>query len=233
LTHPVVSGADAEIIVFDTTSHPIPLHVKGRHLVVAAPTADGWRDVVEVFELANDSSLTLVSRGGAGDHPAWAVDLPAEARQFRVGQGDISADAVAVVRNTAQVFAPFAPGLKQLSFNYQLPADAFPLARTLTAGATVLEVLVEEPGARVEAPRVRQVNSVAMEGRAFARYLAQDVPANAVVRVSVPLVLGSRRTLYIALVVTVIGAAMLGALAHAYAWRPGSSTPLAGHEGQG
>jgi hypothetical protein len=72
-----------------------------------------------------------------------------------------------------------------------------------------------------------------MEGRAFARYLAQDVPANAVVRVSVPLVLGSRRTLYIALVVTVIGAAMLGALAHAYAWRPGSSTPLAGHEGQG
>jgi hypothetical protein len=226
-----VQGADAEITVFDTTSHPIPLHVRGRHLVVSAPSADGWRDVVEVFELANDSSLTLVSLGGSGDRPVWAVDLPAQARHFRVGQGDVSADAVAVVRQSAEVFAPFAPGLKQLSFTYQLPTAAFPLARALTAGATVLEVLVEEPGARAEAPRMRQVASVAVEGRSFARYLAQDVPAASVVRVTVPLVLGNKRTLYFVLVVTAIGAAMLGALAHAYAWRPGAPTSLAGGQG--
>ena len=42
-------------------------------LVVSAPTADGWRGVVEVFELANDSSVTLVSRVGIGDRPSWSV----------------------------------------------------------------------------------------------------------------------------------------------------------------
>ena len=77
----------------------------------------------------------------------------------------------------AQVFAPFAPGLKQLSFAYELPLSAFPLTRTLPTGATVLEALVEEPGARVEAPKMRQVDPVIVEGRSFARYLAQDVPA--------------------------------------------------------
>ncbi len=220
LAESTVKGAQAEIMVFDTTSRPVPLHVRGRHLVVSAPTAEGWRGVVEVFELANDSSVTLVSRVGIGDRPSWSVDLPTDARQFRVGQGDISADAVTVAAHRAQVFAPFAPGLKQLSFAYELPAAAFPLKRVLPTGATVLEALVEEPGARVEAPKMRQVDPVVVEGRSFARYLAQDVPADAVIRVSVPALIGNQRSFYFALVLAVVGAAMLGALAYAAASRP-------------
>src|SRR6185437_4018337 len=45
---PRVSGDDASIIVYDTTSPPYPLRVAGRHFVVTNPDADGRRRVIEV-----------------------------------------------------------------------------------------------------------------------------------------------------------------------------------------
>ena len=227
LTRAVVEGADAEITVFDTTSHPLPLRVRGRHLIVAAPDAAGTRPVVEVFELSNDTSVTLISPGSEGDRPTWRAAMPPAARDVRVGQGDIAPDAVTIRQAQLEVFAPFAPGLKQLSFSYRLPPSAFPLTRALGDGAAVLELLVEEPGARVEGARLREVDPVAVEGRTFRRYLGQDVPAGSSVRITVPLAAGNRRALYFALVLTAIGAAMLAALARAFSARP-PTTPFAG-----
>jgi hypothetical protein len=239
LTKPLVSGPDAEITVFDTTSGPVPLRVRGRHLIVAAPGPGGVRSVVEVFELSNDTSVTLISPGdardrsagaGAGGHadrPTWTTPVPVDAQQVRVGQGDIPADAVTVTRGRVDVFAPFAPGLKQLSFSYGLPSTAFPLMQRLRDGASVLEVLVEERGARVSAPRLREIDPVAVEGRTLRRFLAQDVSADAVLRVAVPVVAGSRRGLYFAIVLTAIGAAMLATLARAFQTRARPTGPLA------
>ena len=230
LTAADVHGADAEITVFDTTSQPVALRVRGRHLIVSAPGAGGARSVVEVFELSNDTSVTLVSAPTSGDRPTWQTQVPPLAQQVRVGQGDVSADAVTVAHGELEVFAPFAPGLKQISFTYTLPASAFPLVRPSPAGASVMEILLEEPTARVEAPRLREVDPVAVEGRTFRRYLAQDIPAGGVTRVTVPIAAGDRRALYFAIVLTAIGAAMLGALARAFTRHPRPVVPLAGLE---
>src|ERR687886_1973844 len=92
LRAPRVPGTDAELTVYDTTSGPLPLHVRGRHIVVSSPRASGAREVVEVYELANDSSLTLVSPDDA--RPTWSTVIPAAARDFEVGQGDVSRSAV-------------------------------------------------------------------------------------------------------------------------------------------
>jgi primosomal replication protein N len=233
LIQPVVRGPDAEITVFDTTSQPVAIRVRGRHLIVSAPGAGGARSVVEVFELSNDSSVTLVSSAASGDRPTWHTSIPPLAQQLRVGQGDVSADAVTVVHGDFEVFAPIAPGLKQISFTYTLPPSAFPLVRQSPAGVSVMEILLEEPTARVEAPRLREVDPVAVEGRTFRRYLAQDVPVGGVTRVSVPIALGDRRALYFAIVLTAIGAAMLGALARAFTHRSRPMVPLAGVEPTG
>ena len=221
LTEAVVRGAAAEITVYDTTSRMIPMHMRGRHLVVSAPAPTGLRSVVEVFELSNDTSVTAVSPTGS-DHPTWSVALPSGAQRFQVGQGDVAPDAVAVQGVRAGVFAPIAPGLKQMSFSYALPGDAFPLTRRLTEGAIVLEVLLEEPRASISGVALRQVAPVTIEGRTFRRFLGQDVPPNATLRVSVPTVLANQRQLYIAVVVIVLGAAMLGGLALAFQRSTGS-----------
>jgi len=216
LRRAVETGEAAEITVFDTTSHPVPIHVRGRHLVVSAPSASTVRSVVEVFELSNDSSVTMIAPPGGGRRPVWQSVLPSGVEDFHGEQGDVPADAIAARGGRAQVYAPFAPGLKQLSFGYALGPSAFPLRLPMESLTSVMEVLLEEPGARVEAPGMREVNPVSVSGRTFRRYLAQDLPASGVVRVMIPPAAPNIRPLFIAAVLTVLGAAMLGTLAYAF-----------------
>lgn len=223
LTQAVVRGADAEITVYDTTSRPVPLRVRGRHLVVSSPAATGLRSIVEVFELSNDTSVTLVAPTGSGDHPTWSMELPSGAQGFQVGQGDVSADAVSVISRRVAVYAPIAPGLKQMSFAYTLPPSSFPLARQLPTGPVVLEVLLEEPGARATGVPLRRQAPVTVEGRVFQRFLGQDIGSGAILRVNVPVVFSNRRQLYIVVIVIVLGAVMLGALAFAFRRTPGDT----------
>jgi len=190
-------------------------------VIVAAKDSTGRRTVIEVYELSNDSSYTLVGGGTNGDRPTWSTVLPAGAQNFRVGQGDVSPEAVTLDSGRALVHAPFAPGLKQFSFSYALPESRFPLSIPVGRETTVLEVLVEEPTAGASAPRLSEVNPVSVEGRNFKRFLGQDVPATGVLTVTVPQnAPGSRRTALIVALLGVLGAAMLVALTRAAVWRP-------------
>ena len=114
LTEARVSGDEATIVVFDTTSIHFPLAIKGRHIIVASPNVDGTREVVEAYEIANESDQTLVSPDDA--HPSWTAPLPAGAANVQAGESDISAAAISTSGGRVRVTAPFAPGLKQLSF---------------------------------------------------------------------------------------------------------------------
>jgi hypothetical protein len=211
----VVHGGDADITVFDTTSSPVPMSVRGRHLIVSGPSADGTRDVVEVFELSNDSGVTYVSPG-AGDRPTWSAPLPLGAQQFAGGQGDVSPDAMSARDGRALVNAPFAPGVKQLSYRYSIPATAFPLRIRLDRTTQVFEVLLAEPMARLTGAGLKETNPVSLEGRTFRRFLAQDLPQGEVISVGVPGIPAGRESLFFAVLVLGIGGAMLMALARAF-----------------
>jgi len=217
----VVTGEDAEVTVFDTTSSSFPLSVRGRHVIVSSSDASDERTVIEVFELANDSTRTLVGGGVGETEPTWSAVLPAGARNFKVGQGDVPPDAVTFDDGRVLVFAPFAPGLKQISFSYTLPRSSFPLTLPISRATGVLEVLVEEPTARATASgaRLAEVAAVSVDGRNFKRFLAQNAPANGVLTVDVPGATGANRTTLYMAVVAAIGAAMLLALARAFTRR--------------
>jgi hypothetical protein len=213
----VVHGGDADVTVFDTTSGPVPMSVRGRHLIVSAPAADGLRDVVEVFEISNDSGVTMVSPPGASGRFTWSAALPAGAERFSGGQGDVPADAISKVGARAQVVAPFAPGVKQLSYRYSVPASAFPLRVPLEKPTSVLEVLIEEPMARLSGgATLQETNPVSAGGRNFRRFLAQDVPGGRTIQVGVPAITGDKASLFFAVLVLAIGGAMLIALARAF-----------------
>jgi hypothetical protein len=221
-----VTGEDAEITVFDTTSAPIPLHVQGRHIVVSSPNTDGRREIVEVYEISNDTTVTRISPDDA--HPTWSAIIPAGAEGFQVAQADISPSSIRADSGRVASVAPFAPGLKQISFTYQLPESAFPLDIPLADSVPVLEVLLEEPGAKVSGARLAQVAAVSLEGRTFNRFLAQDAPKNGVFTVTAPAPgtppLSER---FQVALVAVIALLMLGALAVAFSRRR-VATGLAG-----
>ena len=204
----VVRGGLADLLVFDTTSAPIPITVRGRHVIVTAPdsTTGRVRTLVEAYELSNDSSVTRIARGREGI--TFGAALPEGVTEISAGQGDVSSDAILAVGGRMRLNAPLSPGIKQVTFSYEIPAATDPIEVLVESPTTVLEVLVEDANAQVTGAGLVAVDPVQIEGRAFRRFLAQDVAAAQTFRVSVPPTASSRQ-LRLMLIVTAVGAAML------------------------
>lgn len=219
-----VSGDDALLQVFDTTSAAVPIAIRGRHVIVAAMDTTKLRTVVEIYELENTGSRTRVASERS---PSFSVRVPQGASDLRVGEGDVSPDAIALAEGTVQVFAPLSPGLRQISFSYLLPAAAFPLALPVPDTTTVLEVMVEDPAATVTGAGLVAQASVMLDGRGFQRFLANDVPAGAVVTITVPAGGASLRTLYVVGIVGLVGIALLLGLLRAVTRQRGAGFGVA------
>ncbi|MHB1311817.1 MAG: hypothetical protein ACYC3L_07345 [Gemmatimonadaceae bacterium] len=214
-----VRGDAAELVTYDTITGVVPIRVRARHLVVSAPDSTGHRTIVEIFELSNDTTVTRIA--GGDTLPVWESGMLEGASDPRVGQADFSAEAVRFTNGRIRLFAPFAPGLKQISYSYVVPAKARDFSLLVDAPATVLEVLVEDPLAKVEGPGITPAPQAALNGRSFARFLAQDVKANTIVRVHAPTEgVTSGRALKVFIIVAALGAVLLVGLASAMMRRP-------------
>jgi hypothetical protein len=222
---------DGEITVFDTTSGPVPITVQGHHVVVSAPTPDGGRNVVEVYELSNDSTVTLVGRDSLA--PVWSAPIPHDATGFVAGQGDVSPVTLERRGDRITLAAAFGPGVKQLSYSYTLPPGAFPLTFAHERLAGVFEVLLEEPGAQVRSANLRSMGEVDTQGRRFKRFLAQSAPKGETVRIDVPVTSAGTRTRVLLGVAIAIALAMIATLARALLRRtPRSGMPAAPAESE-
>jgi hypothetical protein len=104
-----VGGAEAEIAVFDTTTRAFPLTVRGRHLIVGALDSTRERTIVEIFEISNDSTRTIVAADGPDAEPTWSFAIPEGAREVKAGQGDLPADAFVQAAGRVSLYAALAP----------------------------------------------------------------------------------------------------------------------------
>lgn len=225
-----VTGDEAELVVHDTTSAPVPIRIRARHLVIAAPDSAGERAIVEIFELSNDSSVTRVAVGDTG--VVWQSVVMEEARRPSVGRTDFSEGAVRFEDGRVRLSAPFAPGLKQFSFTYQVPEETDYAVR-LAAPAEVLEVLIEDPLGRAEGGGLVSAGPTTLNGRTFARFLAQDAPDGAVLRISAPTEgSGSGPNLRVLAILTALGAVLLVGLARAMMRRSPPARGAAGGDAE-
>ena len=217
LTEGNVGGKDGEITVFDTTSRHVPLSLRGHHVVVSAADANSRRSIVEVYDLSNDSSVTRVAAGDDPSSATWQTHIVPGAADFKVGQGDISAGAVTYANGLVSVFAPLAPGIKQLSFSYSLPARAFPLKLPLEKETGIYEIMVEETSGSVTGPHLKEVDPVTVDNRNFRRFLASDMPENSVAVIDLPAPPPTHTIdpRYLVALTLVIGGSMVLALAQA------------------
>jgi hypothetical protein len=218
-----VRGDDAEIVVFDTTTQPVRLTVQGHHFVIGAPRPTGLRDIVEVYEISNDTVVTAVGRDSTT--AVWSAPLPRGATGFAAGQGDVSASSLQLRDGRVVLLAPFAPGVKQLSFTYALDSRAFPLDITLDRANGLLEVLLEEAGAQVRSPSLRSQGTATTQGRTFKRFLAQNAPAGEHVRIDVPSTAFAARSTIVVTVAVAVMVAMMAALWIAYRRGIGARSP--------
>ncbi len=207
------SGDSAELVVFDTTSRPIRITPMARHLIVTAPDTGQVRTIIEVYEISNDTTLTRVANGPEGF--TFDAPLPSGISSVTAGEGDVSPDAVRVRNGRVQVTAPLSPGVKRVSFFYDVPLGDGTIEVLVESPLPVLEVLVEDPRGDATGAGLTAVDPVSVEGRPFRRFLAQDVAGAQTFTVTTP-GKGVTSRLRLMLVVTAVGAAMLLGLGAAF-----------------
>lgn len=174
------------LVVYDTSSVGPPIRLIRRLItIVRGQTADGAFDVLEAWSIENPGRTARVTQDTA--RPVWAVTLPATALQLRIGEGDISPDAVRRRGDAAAVFGTIAPGaIRQLTATYVLPADSRVIEIPLTQWTGQLDLLVEGAGASVSAAGVEAVGTEVIEGRTLQRFVGGPLEPGPAVIVALP-----------------------------------------------
>src|SRR5215213_1474789 len=129
------------IVVYDTST-TAPISIEARHLVIARPGEDGSRNVLDLIVLQNAGNRTRIAPDTL--LPSWSGAVPHGSIGLELGESDISPDAVTRRGDSVFVTAPLAPGEKQLTIQYLLPAGSQVLDLPFAQTVPMVNVLAEE-----------------------------------------------------------------------------------------
>jgi hypothetical protein len=160
-------ATDIRLAVSDTSSTQA-VRLGARHVIVRSPDEFGTRAVLDLLSIQNDGPDTRVGRDSLS--PSWQVILPPGATSLAVEEGDVSPTAIQFRGDTMMVFAPLAPGRKNVMVSYRLPIA---LDRpSWSAPADSFDVLLEEGDATVRGAGLHPVAPVTLMGSALRRWTA-------------------------------------------------------------
>ena len=181
-TNPARPDTAIRIIAYDTSS-TAPVAVEARHLVVSRPGDDGSRSILDLIVLRNDGQRTRIAPDSS--HPTWVGQLPRGTMGLELGESDVSPEAVRRAGDSLIVTAPLAPGEKQLTLEYLVPAGRQVLELQLSDSVPMLNVLAEEAKAAVSGGSLVFADSQTLQGRSFRRWTGAG-PAGSLLRVVLP-----------------------------------------------
>jgi hypothetical protein len=102
-----------------------------------------------------------------------------------LGESDVSPDAVTRLGDSLIVTAPLAPGEKQITVQYVVPAGLDNLELQFTQPVAMVNLLAEEKGISVTGGTLAASDSQMLQGRSFRRWTGL-VPAGSSLRVALP-----------------------------------------------
>jgi hypothetical protein len=181
-TNPSRPDTALRIVVYDTSS-TAPVSVEARHVVVARPGEDGSRNVLDLIVLQNVGDRTRIAPDTL--RPSWSGAVPRGSMGLELGESDISPDAVTRRGDSVFVTAPLAPGEKQLTIQYLLPAGMEVLDLPFAQTVPMVNVLAEEKKATVSGGTLVLADSQVLQGRSFRRW-SGAIPAGSSLRVVLP-----------------------------------------------
>ena len=181
-TNPARPDTAIRIIAYDTSS-TAPISVEARHLVVSRPGDDGSRNILDLIVLRNAGQRTRIAVDSS--RPTWIWQLPRRTMGLELGESDVSPEAVDRQGDSLIVTAPIAPGEKQLTLEYLVPAGQQVLELPLTEPVPMLNVLAEETEVVVSGGTLVFADSQTLQGRSFRRWTGTG-PAGSLVRVVLP-----------------------------------------------
>lgn len=150
------------------TSGTAPIGVASRHIVISKPDPHGLRPALEIVVLLNAASVTRVA--GDSAHPAWVARLPSGAVGAQGGNGDYSPEALVFRGDSVLLFAPVAPGDKQIIYTYSLPANPGRVRVPMLDSVAALNLLLEEEAVPVSGAGVTRSGPQTIENRTFVQW---------------------------------------------------------------
>jgi hypothetical protein len=181
-TNPARPDTAIRIIAYDTSS-TATISVEARHLVVSRPGEDGSRSILDLIVLRNAGQRTRIAADSS--RPTWVGQLPRGTMGLELGESDVSPEAIGRDGDSLIVTAAIAPGEKQLTLEYLVPAGRQVLELLLTEPVPMLNVLAEEAEVVVSGGTLVFADSQTLQGRSFRRWTAAR-PAEGLVRVVLP-----------------------------------------------
>ncbi|HKV74482.1 MAG TPA: hypothetical protein VJN95_08180 [Gemmatimonadales bacterium] len=177
-----VPDTGLDIVVSDTSS-AAPVAIGSRHAVISRLGQDGTRGVLEIVGLKNDGDRTRVS--GDTTKAVWGIPLPAGVATVRPGQGDFSPQALVTRHDSILLFAPVAPGEKQVVYSYSIPSSVRRLPIRFDEPVPEVNLLLEDEDATVGGGALARADTQVIEGRTFRRW-SGSVPAAATLTIVFP-----------------------------------------------
>ncbi len=155
------------IQAYDTLTVPaggVSLPIAARNLFLTKDE-EGW-EVADFFQIRHDGEGTLFS---PSEGIIWEYPLPEGIREFEVGQGDLSPEAVQYESGNLTVYSPIPPGERFFLVRYRIPMEDFSLPMPGTTEH--MEVLVRDPGPTAEFLPLTPSTPVELEpGNRFNRF---------------------------------------------------------------
>jgi hypothetical protein len=185
-TNPARPDTAIRIIAYDTSSSAA-ISVEARHIVVSRPGEDGSRSILDLIVLRNAGQRTRIAADSS--RRTWVGALPRGTMGLELGESDVSPEAVGREGDSLIVTAAIAPGEKQLTLEYLVPAGRQVLELPLSEPVAMLNVLAEESDVIVSGGTLVFADSQTLQGRSFRRWTGAS-PSGAVLRVVLP---GGRR----------------------------------------
>jgi hypothetical protein len=166
-TDPAQPEQRPRVVVYDTSS-TAPVELEARHLVLTRPAEDGARSMLDLIMIRNSGRLTRIAP--QSPRGAWGVPLPKGTMGLEIGESDLSSEAISRRGDSLLIGAAIAPGEKQLTVQYQVPAATPMLELPIGGDSVPLNILAEESAVRVSGPGIARADSQVIQGRSFLRW---------------------------------------------------------------
>lgn len=163
------TGPDTGLVLFvSDTSGTAPVQVASRHIVISQRDPNGLRPALEIVVLQNRGTRTRVA--GDSTRPVWVARLPSGAAGAQAGNGDYSPEALVFRGDSVLLFAPVAPGDKQIIYTYSLPPNPGRVRVPMLDSVGSLNLLLEEQDVPVSGGGLSQAGTQTIENRTFMQW---------------------------------------------------------------
>lgn len=167
---PFVVHADspppALVVVVSDTSSSVPIQLVARHLIVSPPSADGTRDIVDLFVINNAGPTTRVAPGA--DSVTWRARLPPFAINVRPGNSEFSPDAFRFVDGESRLMAAIPPGQRDIEIDYQVPPNSPRFEVPVDVSADISNIISADRTMRVSGAFTR--SDTVIDRKPYARW---------------------------------------------------------------